>query len=84
MLHRRRPAPFTRAETLAGLALLGLIWLSTAAAATTHVVLGHEYTKFRYDLVLWINWIRVAAWTARAWLVLRLAARAMPSLTAPR
>ena len=72
----RPPAGAGRAPLLAGLALLGVIWLSTAVLQVPrHAVLGRGYDPRAHRALVRSNWVRTAAWTARGALVLWIAVR---------
>ena len=56
---------------MVGLALLGLIWLSTAALQVPqHRLLALRFEPSAHRRLVATNWIRVAAWSARSALVL--------------
>lgn len=72
----RPPAGMDRGALLAGLALLGVIWLSTALVQVPrHGVLAAGYDARAHRTLVATNWVRTAAWTARGALVLWIAAR---------
>ena len=59
-----------------GLALLGVIWISTfALQVPAHAKLTQGFDAVAHARLVNTNWIRTLAWTARAALVLWLAAR---------
>ena len=70
------PRGEARALPLAGLALLAVVWLSTALLQVpAHGRLSSGFdAEVARGLVSW-NWIRTVAWTARAGVVLVLVAR---------
>ncbi len=66
--------PFVAA--LAGLALVALIWLSTALLqAPRHGALGRGFHEGTVGDLVRSNWIRTVAWSARGLLVLWMTAR---------
>ena len=70
------PRGEARALPLAGLALLAVVWLSTAllqVPAHARLAGGFDADTAR-GLVAW-NWLRTVAWTSRAGVVLVLVAR---------
>jgi hypothetical protein len=59
-----------------GLALLGVIWVSTfALQVPAHAKLTQGFDAVAHARLVGTNWIRTLAWTARAALVLWFAAR---------
>jgi uncharacterized membrane protein len=73
-----RPAAVPVAAAWAGLALVGVIWLSTAALQVPqHGVLAAGLDPAAVRALVLGNWLRTAAWTARGALVLWLLARAL-------
>ncbi len=67
-----------RLELWAGLGLLGIIWLSTALVQVPrHTRLGQGYDERTIQELVGSNWVRTAAWTLRAGLVLLWAGRLM-------
>ena len=65
-------------EAWAGLALLGLIWVSTAILQVPqHNALGEGWNPRAHRKLLLTNWLRVGAWTLRSALVLVWTARMM-------
>lgn len=76
LLAWRPPDGATRVLPLAALALLGVVWLSTAllqVPAHGRLTSGFDAGVAR-GLVRW-NWLRTIAWTARAVVVLALVGR---------
>ena len=76
-----RPAAFPLRWALAGLALIGVIWISTAfLQVPMHGQLGQGYDARAHGWLVATNWIRTAAWTARSlllgWVLLRALAPA--------
>lgn len=62
--------------SLAGLILVGVIWMSTVtlqAPLHRELSLGFDYQAYRRLLLT--NWVRTAAWTLRAGLTLWMTAR---------
>ncbi len=74
-----RPAAFPLWAVVAGALLVGLVWASTAfVQVPLHSALsGGAFDAEAHARLVATNWIRTAAWTARAGLVLWLASRAM-------
>ena len=67
-----------RLELWLGLGLLGIIWLSTALVQVPrHSRLGRGYDAGVIGELVNSNWLRTAAWTLRAGLVLLWAGRLM-------
>ncbi len=67
------PEGKTLAILIAGMVLLGLIWLSTALLQVPlHERLRRGYTDADQRKLVQGNWIRTAAWSARAILILWL------------
>jgi len=59
----------------AGLALLGVIWASTALVQVPlHTALGARFEEAAHARLVATNWVRTAAWTARAALALAMTA----------
>lgn len=62
--------------TYLGLALLAVIWISTAALQVpAHNALGSGFDAAVHSRLVTTNWIRTVAWTARAVLCLALLER---------
>lgn len=70
---RARPAFVSRAQAWTGAALLALLWASTAfLSVPRHEELRLGFDSSAHAALVATNWIRTAAWTARAGLLLRL------------
>ena len=66
--------PWRRGAVWAGLALLAVIWLSTALVQVPlHRRLQGGFDAAAHRRLVRTNWLRTAAWTLRAALALRLA-----------
>ena len=66
-----RPAEVSLQEVIIGLALLGVIWLSTyLLQIPRHAVLGEGFDAGAHRELVATNWLRTAAWSLRAGLVL--------------
>lgn len=62
-----RPAAVPAWSALAGAALLGVIWLSTALLlAPAHGRIATAFDPRTHRLILATNWIRTLSWTVRA------------------
>jgi hypothetical protein len=73
-----RPSVAPAAAVWCGLALVGVIWLSTAVLQVpNHSVLAAGLAPDTTRALVAGNWVRTVAWTARGALVLWLLARAM-------
>ena len=71
-----RPAALPAWSVLLGVALVGLIWASTAfVQVPLHTALGGAFDADAHGRLVATNWVRTAAWTARAGLVLWMTAR---------
>jgi hypothetical protein len=71
------PAGVSRAAAWAGLALVAVIWLSTALLQVPrHGRLESGYDAVSHRGLVGTNWIRTAAWSARGGLVLWMILRA--------
>ncbi len=58
-------------QTWSGMALLGLIWVSTAILQVPqHSILAAAFDETAYTTLVATNWIRTLAWTLRGGLVL--------------
>lgn len=67
------PSTVLRGAALAGLALLSLIWLSTALLqAPAHGRLGAGFDDGTHRRLVGTNWIRTVAWLARVPVALAL------------
>ncbi len=65
------PAAVGRVVPLIALALLGVVWLTTAVfSVPAHGTLGGGFVEAAHRSLVTTNWIRTAGWTARAALVL--------------
>lgn len=72
------PHPLSRGLMVAGLALVLIVWLSTALIQVPcHTKLGQGFEPSRHQWLVTSNWLRTAAWTLRGilmtyacWLVL--------------
>jgi hypothetical protein len=72
------PVGVSTALTLAGLALLVVIWISTAVfQAPTHFRLAKGYDAVVGRRLVLTNWIRTVAWKARGVLVLFMTYQAL-------
>ena len=70
-----RPSAGSGGLALVGLALLGLIWLSTALVQVPlHRKLGRRFDSETARRLVATNWIRTAAWSLRSLVALRLIA----------
>jgi hypothetical protein len=73
-----RPAGVPVILVWAGLALLALVWLSTALLQVPrHRALGLGFDVHDHRSLVLSNWVRTGAWNARGFLVLWMAALAM-------
>ena len=73
-----RPDGVPLVAVLAGLALVTLIWLSTALLqAPRHGILGRGFDEKTWTGLVLSNWIRTLAWSARGLLVLWMATRVL-------
>lgn len=71
-----RPAGVPAAALWIGLALISVIWLSTALLQVPrHETLGLGFDATAHRALVATNWIRTAAWSARGALVLWISAR---------
>ena len=75
----RRPAEIPLWAALVGLALVGLIWASTALLQVPrHTALGSSgFDRAAWSGLVLTNWLRTAAWSVHGALVLWMAARAL-------
>ncbi len=74
----RRPEGVSLAATLIGLALVAVVWLSTALLQVPrHTALGSGFDQRAWSWLVLSNWVRTVAWSARGVLVLWMAARAI-------
>jgi hypothetical protein len=73
-----RPASVPALVPLVGLALVGVIWLSTMfIQVPLHGTLSAGFDQKAYAALVGSNWIRTIAWTVRGGLALWLVAAAM-------
>jgi hypothetical protein len=73
-----RPAEVPLWAALVGLALVGMIWASTALLQVPrHRALGSGFDRAALSGLVLTNWLRTAAWSVRGALVLWMAARAL-------
>jgi hypothetical protein len=64
------PVGLPRGSLMLGLALVGVIWLSTLLIQTPqHGALAQGYSEGHYRALVQTNWLRTAAWTIRGLLV---------------
>ena len=71
-----RPAALPAWAVVAGAALVGVIWASTAfVQVPLHAALGGAFDGDAHARLVATNWVRTAAWTARGALVLWMAHR---------
>ena len=71
-----RPAALPAWAPLAGVVLVGVIWLSTAfVQVPLHSALGGAFDADAHGRLVATNWIRTLAWTLRGGLVLWMTAR---------
>ena len=76
-----RPVAFPAWAVVAGAALVGLIWASTAfVQVPLHAALGGAFDAEAHGRLVATNWVRTVAWTVRGGLVLWLTARLLPDL----
>jgi len=69
-----RPREVSNGSLGIGLALLGVIWLSTAfIQVPCHDVLSKAFDPVVHRRLVWTNWLRTAAWSLRGALVLWMA-----------
>lgn len=63
-----------------GIALIFVIWLSTAALQVPRhgALVEHGFSMTQYSSLLATNWIRTAAWTARGILMTTIVCRLIP------
>jgi hypothetical protein len=79
---RPRAVPAWAAWTL--LALVGAVWLSTfALQVPAHGILARGFDAEAHARLVATNWIRTAAWTARAAILAWLLAQALGAKDAP-
>ena len=74
----RRPAEIPSWSALVGLALVGMIWASTALLQVPrHTALGSGFDRAALSGLVLTNWLRTVAWSVRGALVLWMTARAL-------
>jgi hypothetical protein len=67
----QRPGGIALWQRWLGLALVGVIWFSTAfLQVPQHSILGQGFNERAYQTLVQSNWIRTIAWTLRSALVL--------------
>ena len=72
----RLPVGNSSIQAWSGLALVGVIWLSTLALQIPrHNVLGSGYDPAAHRALVTTNWLRTIAWSGRAALVLWMLAQ---------
>lgn len=78
LLLRFRPAEVPLWSLWIGLALLGVIWLSTALIQVPcHEVLSRGFNPVFHERLVVTNWLRTTSWSLRAALVLRMLWRSL-------
>ena len=71
----RRPEGVSLATTMIGLALVVVVWLSTAVLQVPrHTALGSGFDRRAWSGLVLSNWVRTVAWSARGVLVLWMTA----------
>jgi hypothetical protein len=74
----RCPAEIPLWAALVGLALVGMIWASTALLQVPrHTALGSGFDRAALSGLVLTNWLRTAAWSVRGALVLWMTSRAL-------
>jgi hypothetical protein len=72
----RRPEGVPLTAAVIGLALVGVVWLSTALLQVPrHSTLGSGFDYAAWNGLVLSNWVRTVAWSARGLLVLWMTAR---------
>ena len=72
----RRPEGVSLTAAVIGLALVGVVWLSTALLQVPrHSTLGSGFDHAAWNGLVLSNWVRTVAWSARGLLVLWMTAR---------
>ena len=72
----RRPEDIPLAAALVGLALVGVVWLSTALLQVPrHSTLGSGFDHAAWSSLVLTNWVRTVTWSARGLLVLWMTTR---------
>ncbi|MDQ3256092.1 MAG: hypothetical protein M3R15_19710 [Acidobacteriota bacterium] len=78
LLWWRRPSGVSAWLVATGFALVLVIWLSTYfLQVPRHTMLGKGYDQTAHDMLVFSNWLRTIAWSARSVLVLWMAALAL-------
>ena len=78
LLVGQRPAGAPAIWPLAGVALVGVIWLTTFfLSVPQHSILSRGFDEQAHRMLVLTNWIRTVAWSARSLIVLFLLARTM-------
>ena len=73
-----RPDGIPFSAALLGLFLVAVLWLSTLLLQVPrHDTLGSGFDRQAYKGLVWTNWVRTVAWSARGMLVLFMAVRVM-------
>ena len=74
----RRPEGVPLSAALIGVALVAVVWLSTALLQVPrHTALGSGFDRRAWSGLVLSNWARTVAWSARGVLVLWMTARAI-------
>jgi hypothetical protein len=74
----RRPEGVSLGSAIIGLALVVVVWLSTALLQVPrHTTLGSGFDRGAWSGLVLSNWVRTVAWSARGGLVLWMAGRAI-------
>jgi len=74
LLLRFRPPGVSDGQSETGLALLGLIWLSTVfLQVPSHKLLSQGFDPVVHQRLVSTNWLRTGAWSLRGFLVLSMA-----------
>ncbi|MEM0983276.1 MAG: hypothetical protein AAGI17_04935 [Planctomycetota bacterium] len=64
--------------TIAGAALIAIVWLQTfAVAVPIHAALGRAFDARLHARLVWTNWIRTVGWSARGVIGLMLLQRVL-------
>ena len=72
----RRPEDIPLAAALVGLALVGVVWLSTALLQVPrHSTLGSGFDHAAWSGLVLTNWVRTVTWSTRGLLVLWMTTR---------
>jgi hypothetical protein len=84
ILFWHRPAGVTGAQLWIGVALLAVIWVSTAfIQVPCHEQLSQEFNKAVHQRLVGTNWLRTTAWSMRSLLVLWMAWAALQNAGEP-